>query len=124
MSCRVLPSSTFLFFFVCSLVFVNGIFLKILKSRMFCVGVSSAFALMTRLDKLMVAAKEIVGEQYHIHGIGVRGERGYYGRSSHPGGASGGASGYGYGYGYGYGPNSQHGKGGSSVDMGRPHKDA
>ncbi|TFK66336.1 hypothetical protein BDN72DRAFT_880366 [Pluteus cervinus] len=38
----------------------------------FCVGVSTAFALMTRLDNLMLATKEIVGEQYHIHGIGVR----------------------------------------------------
>lgn len=24
-----------------------------------------------RLDKLMVATKELVGEQYHIHGIGL-----------------------------------------------------
>ncbi|KAG6856699.1 hypothetical protein H0H87_001740 [Tephrocybe sp. NHM501043] len=36
----------------------------------FCVGVSTAYGLITRLDRLMVAAKEIVGEQYHIHGIG------------------------------------------------------
>jgi hypothetical protein len=26
---------------------------------------------MTRLDRLMVAAKEIVGEHYHIHGVGL-----------------------------------------------------
>lgn len=26
---------------------------------------------MTRLDKLMVAVKELVGEQYHIHGVGL-----------------------------------------------------
>ena len=25
---------------------------------------------MTRLDRLMLAAKEIVGEQYYIHGLG------------------------------------------------------
>ncbi|KAF8991841.1 hypothetical protein BDQ17DRAFT_1413587 [Cyathus striatus] len=39
---------------------------------MFCVGVSVAFGIVNRLDKLMVATKEIVGEQYHIHGLGVR----------------------------------------------------
>lgn len=38
---------------------------------MFCVGVSTAFRLVNRLDRLMVAAKDIVGEQYHIHGIGL-----------------------------------------------------
>ncbi|KAF5356418.1 hypothetical protein D9758_009464 [Tetrapyrgos nigripes] len=38
---------------------------------MFCVGVSTAFGIVSRLDKLMMAAKEIVGEQYHIHGVGV-----------------------------------------------------
>lgn len=27
---------------------------------------------MTRLDRLMVAAKEIVGEQYYIHGVGFK----------------------------------------------------
>ena len=27
---------------------------------------------MTRLDRLMLAAKEIVGEQYHIHGMEFR----------------------------------------------------
>ncbi|KAG6918461.1 hypothetical protein DXG01_014088 [Tephrocybe rancida] len=37
----------------------------------FCVGVTTAYGLMMRLDRLMVAAKEIVGEQYHIHGIGI-----------------------------------------------------
>jgi len=26
---------------------------------------------MTRLDKLMVAVKELVGEQYHIDGVGL-----------------------------------------------------
>ncbi|KAG6811615.1 hypothetical protein H0H92_006630 [Tricholoma furcatifolium] len=36
----------------------------------FCVGVSTAYGIVTRLDRLMVAAKEIVGEQYHIYGIG------------------------------------------------------
>ncbi|KAF7419671.1 hypothetical protein PC9H_002263 [Pleurotus ostreatus] len=36
----------------------------------FCVGASTAYSIMTQLDRLMVATKEIVGEQYHIHGIG------------------------------------------------------
>ncbi|TRM68618.1 hypothetical protein BD626DRAFT_119094 [Schizophyllum amplum] len=40
---------------------------------MFCVGVSTTFRIITRLDRLMVAAKEIVGEQYHIHGVGLDG---------------------------------------------------
>lgn len=39
--------------------------------RTFCVGVSTAFGIVTRLDKLMVAVKELVGEQYHIDGIGL-----------------------------------------------------
>ncbi|KAH9924008.1 uncharacterized protein B0H18DRAFT_1120090 [Fomitopsis serialis] len=44
----------------------------------FAVGVTTAFGIILRLDKLMVAAKELVGEQYHIHGIGVPAEaRGY-----------------------------------------------
>ncbi|OBZ78595.1 Uncharacterized protein C57A7.05 [Grifola frondosa] len=37
----------------------------------FCVGVTTAFGIVLRLDKLMLATKELVGEQYHIHGIGV-----------------------------------------------------
>ncbi|KAJ3712876.1 hypothetical protein C8R42DRAFT_727627 [Lentinula raphanica] len=40
---------------------------------MFCVGVSTAFGIVGRLDRLMVAAKEIVGEQYHIQGLGSTG---------------------------------------------------
>ncbi|KZV73701.1 hypothetical protein PENSPDRAFT_602548 [Peniophora sp. CONT] len=36
----------------------------------FCVGVSTAFGIVNRLDRLMVATKELVGEQYHIHGVG------------------------------------------------------
>ncbi|KAG6840493.1 hypothetical protein C0991_006363 [Blastosporella zonata] len=43
----------------------------------FCVGVSTAYGLITRLDRLMVAAKEIVGEQYHIYGIGTGFGRAY-----------------------------------------------
>ncbi|KAI0653782.1 hypothetical protein C8Q70DRAFT_927041 [Cubamyces menziesii] len=39
--------------------------------RCFSVGVTIAFGIVLRLDKLMVATKELVGEQYHIHGIGV-----------------------------------------------------
>lgn len=38
---------------------------------MFCVGLSTAFGIVNRLDRLMMAVKEVVGEQYHIHGIGV-----------------------------------------------------
>lgn len=37
----------------------------------FCVGVSTAFSLMRRLDRLMYSVKQIVGEQYHIEGIGL-----------------------------------------------------
>ncbi|KAE9392227.1 hypothetical protein BT96DRAFT_924850 [Gymnopus androsaceus JB14] len=40
---------------------------------MFCVGVSTAFGIVSRLDRLMLAAKEIVGEQYHIRGLGFGG---------------------------------------------------
>jgi hypothetical protein len=38
-------------------------------NRAFCVGVSTAFNIMTRLDRLMIAAKEVVGEQYYMHGL-------------------------------------------------------
>ncbi|KAF5391065.1 hypothetical protein D9757_003094 [Collybiopsis confluens] len=38
---------------------------------MFCVGVSTAFGIVNRLDRLMVAVKEIVGEQYHIQNLGI-----------------------------------------------------
>ena len=34
-------------------------------------GVSTAFAIVTRLDQLMIATKELVGEQYHIDGMGL-----------------------------------------------------
>ncbi|KAF9261178.1 hypothetical protein L218DRAFT_981064 [Marasmius fiardii PR-910] len=37
----------------------------------FCVGVSIAFGIVNRLDRLMLAVKEIVGEDYHIHGVGL-----------------------------------------------------
>ena len=37
---------------------------------MFCVGVSTAFGIVNRLDRLMIAVKEVVGEQYHITGVG------------------------------------------------------
>jgi len=43
----------------------------------FCVGVNTAFSIVNNLDKLMVATKELVGEQYHIHGIGVVQKGGY-----------------------------------------------
>ncbi|KAF8911493.1 hypothetical protein CPB84DRAFT_1671782 [Gymnopilus junonius] len=38
---------------------------------MFCVGIATAFSILSRLDRLMVAVKEVVGEHYHIHGVGV-----------------------------------------------------
>ncbi|KAF8149165.1 hypothetical protein B0H34DRAFT_735166 [Crassisporium funariophilum] len=38
---------------------------------MFCVGITTAFSIINRLDRLMLATKEIVGEQYHIHGVGI-----------------------------------------------------
>ncbi|GBE78787.1 hypothetical protein SCP_0116800 [Sparassis crispa] len=41
----------------------------------FSVGVTTAFGIVMRLDKLMLATKELVGEQYHIHGIGLSGPR-------------------------------------------------
>jgi hypothetical protein len=37
---------------------------------MFCVGVATSFNIVKCLDRLMVATKDIVGEQYHIHGMG------------------------------------------------------
>ncbi|KAH9974520.1 hypothetical protein BJV74DRAFT_782419 [Russula compacta] len=36
----------------------------------YCVGVSTSFGIVTRFDRLMHATKELVGEQYHIHGVG------------------------------------------------------
>jgi hypothetical protein len=37
----------------------------------FCVGIATTYGFLSRLDRLMVTVKEIVGEQYHIHGAGV-----------------------------------------------------
>lgn len=45
--------------------------LESLQYMIFCVGVSTAFAIVTRLDRLMITTKELVGEQYHIDGIGL-----------------------------------------------------
>ncbi|KAN0093344.1 Protein of unknown function (DUF2421) domain containing protein [Tylopilus felleus] len=45
--------------------------LESLQYVIFCVGVSTAFSIVTRLDKLMVAVKELVGEQYHINGVDI-----------------------------------------------------
>ena len=39
--------------------------------RIFSVGVATTFAIITQLDRLMIAVKDLVGEQYHIHGIGL-----------------------------------------------------
>jgi len=35
----------------------------------FSVGAATAFGIVTRLDSLMLATKELVGEQYHIRGL-------------------------------------------------------
>jgi hypothetical protein len=40
-------------------------------ARTFSVAVTTAYNIVTRLDRLMVAVKELVGEQYHIHGLGI-----------------------------------------------------
>lgn len=45
------------------------------RTRIFCVGVATAFSVINNLDKLTVAIKELVGEQYHIHGVGLRPQR-------------------------------------------------
>ncbi|KAJ7286095.1 hypothetical protein C8J57DRAFT_1286719 [Mycena rebaudengoi] len=37
----------------------------------FCVSVATAYGIFTRLDRLMLTVKEIVGEKYHIHGAGI-----------------------------------------------------
>ncbi|KAF7311484.1 hypothetical protein MKEN_01050700 [Mycena kentingensis (nom. inval.)] len=37
----------------------------------FCVGVATAYNIMSRLDRLMHQVKEVVGEQFHIHGAGL-----------------------------------------------------
>jgi Aromatic acid exporter family member 2 len=42
-----------------------------LSHRMFSVGISTAFGLVNRLDRLMVAVKEVVGEHYYIYGVGL-----------------------------------------------------
>jgi len=42
----------------------------------FCVGVSSAYGIVNRIDRLMVATKQLVGEHFHIQGIGVSTFRG------------------------------------------------
>lgn len=43
---------------------------KLISFRCFCVGVSTSFGIVTRFDRLMHATKELVGEQYHIRGVG------------------------------------------------------
>jgi len=54
------------------------LFLTLTSSpRYFCVGLSTAFSIVNNMDKLMVATKELVGEQYHIHGIGIVQKGGY-----------------------------------------------
>lgn len=37
--------------------------------RYFSVGVSTAYGIVSRLDRLMIATKALVGEQYHINGL-------------------------------------------------------
>ncbi|KAH9016429.1 hypothetical protein EDB83DRAFT_2439318 [Lactarius deliciosus] len=50
----------------------------------FCVGVSTSFGIVTRFDRLMLATKELVGEQYHIHGVGYISKLAGVETSSHP----------------------------------------
>lgn len=58
--------------------------LKRALSRCYCVGVSTSFGIVTRLDRLMHAAKELVGEQYHIHGVGYISKLGGVDMGAHP----------------------------------------
>ena len=44
--------------------------MMLISFRCFCVGVSTSFGIVSRLDRLMHATKELVGEQYHIRGVG------------------------------------------------------
>ena len=39
------------------------------RFRYFSVGVATAFGIITRLDRLMLATKELVGEQFQISGV-------------------------------------------------------
>jgi len=41
----------------------------------FCVGVASAYGIVNRIDRLMVATKQLVGEHFHIQGIGISSNR-------------------------------------------------
>ncbi|EIW75984.1 hypothetical protein CONPUDRAFT_93215 [Coniophora puteana RWD-64-598 SS2] len=45
--------------------------LENIQYLVFSVGVSTTFSIFLRLDRLMVAVKQLVGEQYHIHGVGA-----------------------------------------------------
>ncbi|KAJ7172199.1 hypothetical protein C8R46DRAFT_893839 [Mycena filopes] len=38
---------------------------------MYAVGIATAYGIMSRLDRLMLTVKEIVGENFHIHGAGI-----------------------------------------------------
>ncbi|KAG2070593.1 hypothetical protein BDR04DRAFT_1198344 [Suillus decipiens] len=58
--------------------------LEDLQYLTFCVGVSTAFGIITRLDRLMVAVKELVGEQYHIDGVGMGYHRTWTGEMTSP----------------------------------------
>ncbi|KAG1767104.1 hypothetical protein EDD22DRAFT_876477 [Suillus occidentalis] len=58
--------------------------LENLQYLTFCVGVSTAFGIITRLDRLMVAVKELVGEQYHIDGVGMGHHRTWTGEMTSP----------------------------------------
>ena len=64
-------------------------------NSMFSVGIITAFNIINRLDQLMLAVKEVVGEHYHIHGVGSgspsnpiskEGVRGYTTQFRPPGG--------------------------------------
>lgn len=65
------------YMYVSSLPTIEPLWVLTSLPRFFCVGVSTACSLVNNLDKLMVATKELVGEQYHIHGIGIAQKGGY-----------------------------------------------
>lgn len=45
---------------------------------------STSFGIVTRFDRLMLATKELVGEHYHIHGVGYISKLAGADMNSHP----------------------------------------
>jgi hypothetical protein len=42
---------------------------ELIACRTFSVAVTTAFHVVAAIDRIMLATKELVGEQYHIHGL-------------------------------------------------------